>query len=160
MNLKLEDIYKVYKELETTIEQFRESKFKTLSELLGHDRAFKAAFTIEFAEDLLTYLKKFEGWTDEEKFLDTYIRNKKFLVGVEYVVFHTSGSRCIMPETAIICSRTEIDRATWAVLKFGPIGSEKVYLAEISTEGNIEKISFENFVLYSDRVAYTCQKNF
>ena len=39
MNLKLEDVYKAYKELETTIEQFRESKFKTLSELLGHDRA-------------------------------------------------------------------------------------------------------------------------
>ena len=65
-----------------------------------------------------------------------------------------------MPETAIICSRTEIDRATWAVLKFGPTGSEKVYLAEISTENNIEKISFENFVLYSDRVAYTTKKNF
>ena len=79
MNLKLEDVYKAYKELETTIEQFRESKFKTLSKLLGHDRAFKAAFKIEFAGDLLTYLKKFEGWTDEEKFLDTYIRNKKFL---------------------------------------------------------------------------------
>lgn len=160
MNLKLKDIYKAYKELETTIEQFRESKFKTLSELLGYDRAFKAAFTIEFAEDLLTYLKKFEGWTDEEKFLDRYIRNKKFLVGVEYVVYNASGSRCAMPETAIICSRTEIDRATWAVLKFGPIGSEKVYLAEISTEGNIEKISFENFVLYSYRVAYTQLKKF
>ena len=49
MNLKLEDVHKAYKELETTIEQFRESKFKTLSKLLGHDRAFKAAFTIEFA---------------------------------------------------------------------------------------------------------------
>ena len=155
MNLKLEDVYKAYKELETTIEQFRESKFKTLSKLLGHDRAFKAAFTIEFAGDLLTYLKKFEGWTDEEKFLDTYIRNKKFLVGVEYVVYNAIGQGCKMPETAIICSRTEIDRATWAVLKFGPTGSEKVYLAEISTENNIEKISFENFVLYSDRVAYT-----
>ena len=83
MNLKLEDVYKAYKELETTIEQFRESKFKTLSALLGYDRA------------------------------------------------------------------------TWAVLKFGPTGSEKVYLAEISTEGNIEKISFENFAPYSDRVAYT-----
>ena len=160
MNLKLEDVYKAYKELETTIKQFRESKFKTLSELLGYDRSFKAAFTIEFAEDLLTYLKKFEGWTDEEKFLDTYIRNKKFLVGVEYVVYNASGSRRKIPETAIICSRTEIDKATWAVLKFGPIGSEKVYLAEISTEGNIEKISFENFVLYSYRVAYTNLKNF
>ena len=105
MNLKLEDVYKAYKELETTIEQFRESKFKTLSELLGHDRAFKAAFTIGFAGDLLTYLKKFEGWTDEEKFLDTYIRNKKFLVGVEYVVYNTIGQGCKMPETAIICSQ-------------------------------------------------------
>ena len=60
-----------------------------------------------------------------------------------------------LPFRVDVVHRTEIDRATWAVLKFGPTGSEKVYLAEISAEDNIEKISFENFVLYSDRVAYT-----
>jgi len=153
MKFDLEDVYKTYSELKTEVQQFRESRYKSLLKLLGPEKASRAVFAVTDQDDLLTYLKESEDWQDEEKFLNEYVRGKKFLVGAEYTVYKATGWERQLG-TAVVCSRTEIDGTTWVVLKYGPVGSEKVCLTKISFEDGMEKIYFEDLVLYSDCLAY------
>ena len=114
MKYSLTDIYSAYSALQTAYGLFNIARNKALNQLLGKDLADKAKTVVFTSSDLLNFLKETQAWNEEEKFLNEFIRIKRFRTGTKYILYSSIGWYQV--GTATIHERFHIEDSEYIVI--------------------------------------------
>ena len=153
MQYSLTDIYSAYSAIQTANGLFKLARDNALEQLLGKNLANKAKAVVFTSSDLLNFLKETQAWDEEEKFLNEFIRIKRFKAGTKYAVFNNKYYSKV--GTALIYNRFFCDASWYATIRTSINGEKSVGTYKIEKYQDktpIETLPFEkNYIIYADR---------
>lgn len=151
MKYTLTDIYSAYSALQTAYGLFNIARNKTLNQLLGKDLANKAKAVVFTSSDLLNFLKETQAWNKEEKFLNEFIRIKRFRTGTKYILYSSIGLYQV--GTATIHERFSIEDSEYIIIITNIKGKKSVKTCKVNPKvNNFETVLIDSkYIIYSDK---------
>lgn len=151
MKYTLTDIYSAYSALQTAYGLFKLARDNALKQLLGKDLADKAKAVVFTSSDLLNFLKETQAWDEEEKFLNEFIRIKRFITGTKYILYSSKGLYQI--GTATIHERFRIEDSEYIVIVTNIKGKKSVKTNKVLPYLNkFETVLIDSkYIIYSDK---------
>lgn len=152
MQYSLTDIYSAYSALQTAYGLFNIARNRALNQLLGKDLADKAKAVVFTSSDLLNFLKETQAWNEEEKFLNEFIRIKRFRTGTKYILYSSIGWYQV--GTATIHERFRIEDSEYIVIITNIKGKKSVKTSKVNPQinNNFETVLIgSKYIIYSDK---------